>query len=352
MRILIVTILLNIMPLMLKGQQNLVPNWSFEDYFFCSHHLAQIDSACKEWFTPMNMNIQRPFSDGTGSSDYFQKCAMHNMCSVPLNAFGFQMPYSGNSYAGFALSIGSLHHISFTFVYKEYIEVELLNNLVLNHDYCISYNYSIINNPSFYYDTGIDTIPYYPIKLGVLLTDTIVKRYLQTGVKQPLNICATPTFETSLVTYKDTVNWIHVQGSFKAKGGERYLTIGNFECNPTDYNPDSVAVYIYIDDVRLYKCNPDSASEVDYIIFPNIFTPNGDGYNDKFEYVNQEQWEFETMIYNRWEVPVYNNKDSQNWDGRIDGNLVSSGVYFYIIKAKAIKTGEIRVYRGTVSVMY
>ncbi len=39
-------------------------------------------------------------------------------------------------------------------------------------------------------------------------------------------------------------------------------------------------------------------------------------------------------------------------DGRIDGELVTSGVYFYVIKAVAIKTGEIIIYKGTVTIMY
>jgi gliding motility-associated-like protein len=220
-----------------------------------------------------------------------------------------------------------------------------------NFTYCISLRYSI-SELQVWDLININRLVYKPIQLGAILTDTIVKRYLQPGVAQPLNICAIPNFETSLVPYKDTVNWIHVQGNFKAKGGERYLTIGNFECNPTAYNPDSVAVYIYIDDVRLYKCNPDSNLHVDSLIIPNIFTPNGDGTNDRFEYKNQEQWEFETLIFNRWEVPVYHNKTSKNWDGTFEGNKVSPGVYFYIIKARAIQSGKEVNYRGTVTVMY
>ena len=180
----------------------------------------------------------------------------------------------------------------------------------------------------------------------------MVKRVYNSSIQQAYNICATPTFETQLIPYKDTVNWIHLQGSFTAKGGERYLTIGNFECNPSYYNPDSVAVYIYIDDVRLYQCNPDSANIIDSLIIPNVFTPNGDGYNDKFVYKNQEQWEFETQVFSRWGNLVYDNKTSENWDGTYQGERVSAGVYFYLIKAKAIKTGAIRIYRGTLMVMY
>ncbi len=54
----------------------------------------------------------------------------------------------------------------------------------------------------------------------------------------------------------DTLNWIKVSGIFKAKGGEKYLTLGNFKDNantkivqflPTGYN----AAGYYIDDVSV-----------------------------------------------------------------------------------------------------
>ena len=335
------------------AQTNLVPNWSFEEYNFYPKVTRQLDSACKKWFTPLSItNVHAPpFSYNTGSSDYFHKYAAHQMCKVPKNAFGYQNTKNGLAYSGIVLSLSVKYLPSFNFSFKEYIEIELYKYLEDNQKYCIDFYYNISNNKSKYYGT-IDEIPYYPIKLGIVLTDTIVKRYLQIGSSQPLNICSTPNYETYLVSYKDTVNWIHVQGSFTAKGGERYLTIGNFECNPSDYNPDSVAVYIYIDDVRLYKCDPDSANKIDSLIIPNVFTPNGDGYNDEFEYENQQQWEFETQIFSRWGNLVYDDRESKNWDGRIDGKLAAPGVYFYVIRAVGIRGGEIRVFRGTVTVMY
>ena len=167
-----------------------------------------------------------------------------------------------------------------------------------------------------------------------------------------MNICATPNFEASLISYKDTVNWNKITGHFTANGGEQYLTIGNFECNPTDYNPDSVGVYIYIDNVRLYKCNPDSNSIVDSMVVPNVFTPNDDGINDKFEFKNQEQWEYTTQIFNRWGHLIFDNNKSENWDAYYKSEKVTSGVYYYVIRVVAIKTGKVVVYRGTVTVLY
>ncbi len=62
----------------------------------------------------------------------------------------------------------------------------------------------------------------------------------------------------------------------------------------------------------------------------NVFTPNGDGINDKFiikhigEYPNSQ-----LVVLNRWGKKVYENNNYRNdWDG---GNL-ADGVYFFVIK--------------------
>jgi len=65
------------------------------------------------------------------------------------------------------------------------------------------------------------------------------------------------------------------------------------------------------------------------ITAPNIFTPNGDGINDKFEFTNLEYYSGSRLaVYNRWGRKVYDNSDYHNdWNGE---NL-SDGLYFYIL---------------------
>ena len=70
----------------------------------------------------------------------------------------------------------------------------------------------------------------------------------------------------------------------------------------------------------------------DYVL-PNIFTPNGDGVNDKFRpgpfrFVEK----VDIKIFNRWGMLVFHTTDPEiNWDGKIMGTnqLVSEGVYYY-----------------------
>jgi hypothetical protein len=68
----------------------------------------------------------------------------------------------------------------------------------------------------------------------------------------------------------DTVSWVKVSGSFIAKGGEQYLTIGNFQ------NTDHIHIsshYIYVDDVSLWYCGPDTTDEPEppheIYVYPN-----------------------------------------------------------------------------------
>jgi gliding motility-associated-like protein len=85
---------------------------------------------------------------------------------------------------------------------------------------------------------------------------------------------------------------------------------------------DSAMIYIY----------PEKPS---FIIVPNVFTPNGDGFNEFYFQYNYIAT-FDCLIFNRWGRKIYEWNDiSQGWDGKTDnGALASDGVYFYIIKAK------------------
>ena len=67
---------------------------------------------------------------------------------------------------------------------------------------------------------------------------------------------------------------------------------------------------------------------------PNVMTPNGDGINDIFKsYINCPLNDFEMNIYNKWGVNIFTSMH-QNiyWDGTYQGNLVSNGTYYYVIR--------------------
>ena len=84
-------------------------------------------------------------------------------------------------------------------------------------------------------------------------------------------------------------------------------------------------------------------------IIPNVFTPNGDGMNDKLQFFNIDQTaEYNVQIFNRWGKKVYEGADAlAHWDGG-DSN---QGTYFYVLKYKITCNGKEREVKGTVTLL-
>lgn len=88
---------------------------------------------------------------------------------------------------------------------------------------------------------------------------------------------------------------------------------------------------------------------MDEIIIPNVITPNGDGINDLFTIKTKGLKNYELTILNRWGTKVFvSTSVNDHWDGKLNGNPVPSGVYFYILNAtRSTKQLE---FHGNVSV--
>ena len=67
----------------------------------------------------------------------------------------------------------------------------------------------------------------------------------------------------------------------------------------------------------------------------NVFSPNSDGINDVFSIGEVGMDNISVSILNRWGEQVYSwEGDGGEWDGKgVDGQTLSEGVYFYILKA-------------------
>ena len=71
-----------------------------------------------------------------------------------------------------------------------------------------------------------------------------------------------------------------------------------------------------------------------YYTLPNVFSPNGDGYNDFLQPIYPYYFveKINIQIFNRWGQLMFETEDPDiNWDGKNyrNGNIVSDGVYFY-----------------------
>lgn len=126
------------------------------------------------------------------------------------------------------------------------------------------------------------------------------------------------------------------------------------ENNETDlskeplFNSNNNQATSYYNNFNGEKVISDEKESIDIDIeIPNIFTPNGDGYNDYFVIKNIGNYQNQLLITDRNGKVVYEKVNYQNdWDGR---NL-PNGVYFFVLKCKYknqdfIKTGSVSIFR-------
>lgn len=123
----------------------------------------------------------------------------------------------------------------------------------------------------------------------------------------------------------------------------------------TVYNsPGTYTVYLIATkgsckDTAMQVVTVDLASK---LTVPNVFTPNGDGANDKFKLLTQNLTNIEAIIYDRWGNKVFemiSEKGNIEWDGTNQyGKQSATGTYFYVIKASG-KDGKEYEEKGTIS---
>lgn len=85
---------------------------------------------------------------------------------------------------------------------------------------------------------------------------------------------------------------------------------------------------------------------VDPLVVPNIFTPNGDGHNDKLAFPNLTGYpETSLILFNRWGNKIYENSDYKNdWDAP----GIPDGIYYFILDGPNLKsrqTGYVQLIR-------
>jgi gliding motility-associated-like protein len=110
------------------------------------------------------------------------------------------------------------------------------------------------------------------------------------------------------------------------------LTMNQFGCR------DSVSISIFV--------NPSFA-----IYFPDAFTPNENGNNDRYMPKGYGISTFEIMIYDRWGNLVYKSTDiTEGWDGKFGGHPPLRDVYVYKCKIRDIK-GDPHYYKGKITLI-
>ncbi|MCG8582831.1 MAG: gliding motility-associated C-terminal domain-containing protein [Bacteroidales bacterium] len=122
---------------------------------------------------------------------------------------------------------------------------------------------------------------------------------------------------------------------------------------PSFYGRDSIDYVVYNTDYlgsnrydrgRIYFFAGNVNQGDDDLLIPNAFSPNNDGFNDKFviSQFKTEPTESKLEVYNRWGTLVYRSQGKKYteefWDGKSNAGMVSlgadlpSGTYFYVFK--------------------
>lgn len=302
----------------LVGQQNLVPNGSFEEYSECPDSRDSnngIFERATGWYSPTST-----------SPDFIHKCsnsigtAAASEVNVPLNFSGYQQPFHGD---GYALIYGAAWiNNGNVFDGSEYIQCELAQTLNPCHRYKFSMRVSLsnksnvaINNLGVYFSNGFTepTTNFLDVEPQILFSDY----------------------------YTDTSNWLLLEGSFIAKTFQTHITLGCFA-----KEEDSIYLYsttldslgwlgssFYIDSISLIELNQisDELCIEGELNFPNILTPNNDSSNDILDATNYFSITDEIIILNRWgNVITILTKENPIWDGRAkNGKPCTEGAYFY-----------------------
>ena len=219
--------------------QNLVPNPSFEAHTVCPKELGKRQLYIENWIQPT-----------AGSIDYFHRCS--NTCGVPDNVVGYQEALSGDAYIGL-----TVYHER----YRVYAQAPLKSPLVAGKTYTVEYNLCLAENSKY----AIGNISaYFSVDKITGLVETVFECY--ESVKSPEGDfklvpgpCRPQVNNPAESFLKDNKMWKKLSGTFTAKGGEKYITIGNFAGNtktPTTASPSigkGLYAYYFIDDVAVYE---------------------------------------------------------------------------------------------------
>jgi hypothetical protein len=232
--------------------QELVPNGNFNYPESC---------ALQSLSSPVNLE---PWTYHFSSPDFFHPCFPADW-SVPSNFGGEEMPFLGEGYTGL---------IAFfeTNLLREFVNIELIESMTEGVNYHVEFNMSMM-----------DSCWYASKNIGALFSESIPSDNLQTL----LNMDPQVTYGGSEFL-TDKQGWMKVEQTFTAQGGERYLTIGNFD---TDEETDTLFVsgggafkpnqpyhwrfaYYYIDGVSvipdsIYLGVDDIENEEVFNLYPN-----------------------------------------------------------------------------------
>ena len=175
-------------------QGNLVPNWSFDELDKKIKEPGQIELATG-WFSPTEAKADL-FSESSKNEDYL----------APNNKYGEEKPDIGTGYAGVIMYSDKEREP------RTYLQTELKKPLDPGRTYCVKFLISMADLSRFAVN-----------HIGMHISlQPLTEKEIKSGDIKPQVIHSRNRI------FNEPQIWETICGKFKAVGGEKYITIGNF----------------------------------------------------------------------------------------------------------------------------
>lgn len=217
-----------LLPESLFSQLNLITNPDFEEHTDCPGNPDGDIYMAPGWY-----------QTDASSTDYFHICGFSGN-GVPGNLGGYQYPRSGNAYAGFLVTARGYDIPNL----REYLGNELLSPLKKDSLYFFQLHTNLGGG------------------IGSAATDRLDIHFSQEAVETgPPPWPGLTQLERHISNpegrfLNDTLNWTPVCGTYRAKGGEKHILVGNFK-DDSETAFDSTfgggGAYYFFDDFLLIR---------------------------------------------------------------------------------------------------
>ena len=212
--------------------QNLVPNPGFEELSRCPHSFSvdKKDFIVPGWASPT-----------IGTPDHFHGCSWGD-ADVPFNWAGSANAHSGKGYAGIYVWSNDPNRN-----YREYLMCELAEPLQKDVQYVLEFYYRLASNSVYAIN-----------RFGLGLTNEA----LNVSHDKLIEVSPVISIENDSSIIAKTGGWERAKQVYTAKGGERFVIIGNFFDNNSTKSTRlpyrigkntmlTTSAYYFVDDVSV-----------------------------------------------------------------------------------------------------
>lgn len=221
-----------------SAANNLSPNPGFEanDGIKTLKVTGQLKEFCPQWGSPNKT-----------SADLYHVESKSTKTAAPINDYGNQMPYEGNSYAGVRAYTKDAKK------YRTYLQAKFNQRLSKDKIYCFKFNISLSDNSKFAVNN-----------FGVFISDRKISNANDFALSYEPQI-----LDKNNKVLNTTETWETICGSYMAKGNEEYFIIGSFgiddklKVEKMKKAPGATGVaqndaYYYIDGIEIFEVEANS----------------------------------------------------------------------------------------------